>query len=723
MKNPLSLLERADVYEISGNRMTSYGAGLGGGSIHYWDGRRGSFDTHAPLCELTAFVEVLDAENHLPLLQPMYHVWRPDRISNRFHSHKRSYIFEDKTIHDDTFVSIMDIHSEYDVDLILRVNGLAVRGSRVQFKDNKLMIEERRGADSRVFKALAFNVETRATLRGRNYVLEIPLCIKSAGGMENNAGKTSTHAFVQRVVLAVGAGDDETTAIRKCDWALKSPKTLFKARKREWERYFSENVPEFTCDNPAVSKMYYFIQYVIKSNIYRFGKGYFRKPFASTGKFRLMPQWFWDSAFGAINEKWLNAFPLPQGSLETMLGAARGDGRMPFALCLDQYTYGDEELIQPFILPLAIWDVYLKHGDRRMLRRALKPLIGFDDWMRRQRDPKGEDLIQLTIPGESGWDNSKRYVQNKRLVQEASPMIRQKRHIQSPDFNTYVYMGRRIIARMAKELGLGEIEVDFIDRARRTARGLATMWDAGEGLYLDRFMDDHAPIRVRTPGGMIPLLSGLVGKNEVAAIVEVLTDPRRFWTRYPVPTLDRLDEDHTTADEYFSYWNGRVWPNINWLLIEGLCRARQYSTARELLSRTISMCFASGEAWCMENYHPETGCPFFTHNIFNYTWGCLFNDLLLRRVAGIQANAPRDQIIINPLMMDGVNHLAVKNLSVGGHRVGVELTRKDGAIALRFIHEGPAPIVLTTSSGSRKVHNRTVSGRIKPFEPPHWLEL
>jgi len=722
----LSLLKRTDYYEITGNKMTSYCTTLGGGSINYWDGKRVSFDSYAPLCDLTAFVQVLDKKHGINLVHEMYHFWRPDKVINKFHSHNRSYIEEEKTIYNDTFVSRMAFHSEGPTDLVVRITGAVNEGSKLEFKNNMLIIEQIYKTDriaarvckieeSRIFKVLGFNAGTRCKLEKRKYTLEFPVALK--------AGVEQVHTEKQIFTLAVSAAESRKEAIARFKAAQNNPQRLFALRKREWKDYFERNVPKFDCDNQIISKMYYFISYMIKSNIYRYGKDYFKNDFEGTGKYRLLAQWFWDSAFGAMNEKWLNGMPLPKSSMSNTLQSQREDGLLPFALCLSQYNYGHQEIIQPFILPMAVWDYYLKSGDREFIRTSLPVLVKFDEWMMKNRDANREELVNLKIPGESGWDNSKRYILHKHLVQAESPMLKKKAYVQSPDFNTYVYIGRKLMARMARELGQNDLAIQCEKKAGRTKAGIKDMWNDKTGLFMDRFEKGHAEIRVKTPGGVIPMLSGIPDRHKTSKIVKNLTNPKLFWTKYPVTTLDLREPDYNDTDEYQSYWNGRVWPNINWLIVEGLCRAGQYATARELIKLSFRMCNATGEPWCMENYHPQTGYPYFTHNIFNYIWGGLFNDMLLRRVAGIQGNAPKNEVTINPLFNGDLDRLAVEGIRIGTHSIGVRLQKDGTHIRLVFSHKGKKPITLITSLDRRKVWNATVTMKITCFDSPHWLEM
>jgi len=721
----LRLLQRSDFYEITGNQMTSYSSTLGGGSINFWDGRKASFDPGAPLDDMTAFVQVLDPALRVNLLQQVYHFWRPDAVETRYRSHSGCYVEERKTVWDDTFVSMIEFHAESPLSLAVRLEGVARKGARARVQNGAIVVEEVAAVpdacrdwpgieESRIFKIIGFDAPARPSLEDRKYALEF--------AVELDERLAGPHVERRRVALVVAAAETEAEAWRRYRAALAEPDSLFEKRRAFWLEYFGSRVPGFECDDPALVKLYYFTMYVVASNVYDIGAGFFKRPFESTGKFRLLAQWFWDSAFGAMVSKWTHGLPIPESSLRTTLEAQDEEGRLPFSLCRDSFNYGPWRIIQPFILPMAVWDVYLKTGDKALLADSLPGLDRFDAWMMENRDSNGEQLVNLQVPGESGWDNCKRYIQGPHLVQSESPMMRDKRFIQSPDFNTYVYLGRKLMARMARELGRPEAAEAFEARAEATAAGVMGMWSEAAGLFMDRFEAGHGEIPTRTPGGVIPLISGLCDERQVDRMTANLTDPRLFWTEYPVTTLDLADPDYNDTDEYFSYWNGRVWPPVNWLIAEGLCLAGRYDVASELVARSLRMCMATGEPWLTESYHPRTGYPYLTHNTFNYIWGGLFADMLLRRVAGLQPYAARDTLIVNPLP-GGPGRIALTDVRFGAHAVDVVLVREGEGVALSLSHRGERPLVLVTSAGQRVVANETVAMRIRTFSAPHWLAM
>ncbi|MGB9678333.1 MAG: MGH1-like glycoside hydrolase domain-containing protein, partial [Candidatus Ratteibacteria bacterium] len=208
-----------------------------------------------------------------------------------------------------------------------------------------------------------------------------------------------------------------------------------------------------------------------------------------------------------------------------------------------------------------------------------------------------------------------------------------------------------------------EIYKEYKIRENELKKRIQTLWDEKVGLFLDEYIDGEK-IYVKTPGGMIPLL-GIPDTKKINKIVKHLFNQKEFWTDFPVPTLSVDDPYFNAEDEYQSYWNGRVWPNINWLLIEMLVRNKKFMEAKILIEKTINLCIASGQPQCYENYNPFTGLPYITHNIFNYGWGGIFNDILIRRVLGIQFDARKGKIYLCPFLFDNIDYFELKNIKFG----------------------------------------------------------
>jgi glycogen debranching enzyme len=123
---------------------------------------------------------------------------------------------------------------------------------------------------------------------------------------------------------------------------------------------------------------------------------------------------------------------------------------------------------------------------------------------------------------------------------------------------------------------------------------------------------------------LLPLLTGTLPADVVAAVVDDLGDPATFAAPHPVPTVALADP----AFDPERMWRGPVWLNTNWLLVEGLRRSGCPDAARRLAERTLAMVVAAGGAF--EYFNPVTaGRPPRAVPAFGWT-AALFIDLAVR---------------------------------------------------------------------------------------------
>ena len=719
----LSLLERENKYFLSDNRMTSYSCGLGGGSINYWNGKHNldEFAWLAPLEGKEAVLQVFDKNKTKDMQQLIKHSWRPDRIAAYYRSHEEAIIEERKTVCNDTFVDQIGFTYESsglpgdDLELFLRLSGVTHGKAELKFENNYLHIHELDGCHAGIHKIIGFDRPVECVINDMQYQLELPLKLPPLSA-------DAKHLEAKKVVLVVAMGEDLDETLARYWRAMKNPDVLFEENTLNWTDYFEKNVPHFDCDDSQLVQLYYYNYYVSKSNTYDFGKGYFKYPFSAPSKLRLMPMWYWDIAFHAIYEKWLNDCPVSRGSILDYLGSQAEDGFIPMTLSIDSHIFEGD--IQPLIIPIAIWDIYLCNGEKDFLEQTLDHLIAFDKWLEQNRSNDGGDTVFLKDPGESGWDNSKRYIPSGAMLMSNSDVAEDKRKIESPDFNTYYYLARTIIARMARELQRGTTAEQFEAKAQKTLQAIRAMWNDTINLYSDRYTDTGELTTVKTPGGMIPMLADAPDKNQTGRMIEQLTDPGVFWSEYPVVSLSIDDPDFNIEDEYQGYWNGRVWPNVNWLVVEGLKRKGALELAQKISVQSLKMEVASGLPLCRESYHPFTGECFVRYDVENYGWGGITNDMLIRNLIGLQPNIPRDEIYLNPMLPEGLNWVQFENVRLGGHIIDFGIRKHNEGYELTISHKGPKKLLVKASTEAFHIRNTAeIKKQILAWQPPHWLSF
>jgi glycogen debranching enzyme len=88
--------------------------------------------------------------------------------------------------------------------------------------------------------------------------------------------------------------------------------------------------------------------------------------------------------------------------------------------------------------------------------------------------------------------------------------------------------------------------------------------------------------------GFLPLWAGVADSMQAKKLVRRLTDPKKFWRPYGVPSL--------SADDFYydpkGYWNGPVWVQWDYLIELGLLNYGYKAEAKELVHRVAASMIA-----------------------------------------------------------------------------------------------------------------------------------
>ncbi|AEW98484.1 MGH1-like glycoside hydrolase domain-containing protein [Streptantibioticus cattleyicolor] len=328
----------------------------------------------------------------------------------------------------------------------------------------------------------------------------------------------------------------------------------------------------------------------------------------------------------------------------------RDAGMIPDAVFYNDPAQGglnwNERNSKPPLAAWAVWTVYERGAGRDFLHRMYPKLTAYHAWWYRNRDHARDGLAQygatvdpandstaqrrLAAAWESGMDNAPRFDHSAVLANtdRAGRVVGWSLDQESVDLNSYLYAEKTVLAEMARELGRPSDAV----RYRREAESLRDRvrercYDPGTGFFYDAALRDGRPRTAPGKGieGAIPLWAGVATGRQAAAVRSALTDPARFGTYLPLPTVSR----DSPAFDPTGYWRGLVWLDQAYFAIEGLRRYGYHrdadATAERLLSRAAGLL---GDAPIRENYHPLTGGG---ENSANFSWSAAALLELVRR--------------------------------------------------------------------------------------------
>ena len=360
-------------------------------------------------------------------------------------------------------------------------------------------------------------------------------------------------------------------------------------------------------------------------------------------------QWFWDSCFHAIvwsRSDWRRA----ADELDALLAWQRPDGFIPHVVFWDQrrvslwkwWHYMESvgtprrkprttEQIQPPVLALAVERIVEAGGGAAYARRVLPQLVAYHEHLAAERDPDGDGLISVISQFETGldfspvWQGGGRRAHSGPVVfarlrrpqvparlhrYDLEHVFRGDLHQESVFVNAIYGQALRALGRLARLVGEEDVARRADERAARVLEALlAKCWDARDGLFHDLVGRDERRTSVRTICTLAPLILEDLPPEHAERLVGNLTDPRRFWPAYPVPSV-ALDEPTFSRDSRVwgirLIWRGPLSMNTNWLLAHGLVEHGYGDVAQTIGERSRELAERHG---FNEFYDPLDGSP------------------------------------------------------------------------------------------------------------------
>jgi hypothetical protein len=370
-------------------------------------------------------------------------------------------------------------------------------------------------------------------------------------------------------------------------------------------------------------------------------------------------QWNWDSCLTALGQ-----FHYDESrawtEIETLFVHQWPDGMVPhivFHVYSDGYFPGPNVwntgrptptsgITQPPVAGFAIKRLFDRATNKTLAAERARALLAKVDqwhrWFYENRDPRGESLVAILHPWESGRDNSIDWDEafervptegidpyTRRDTQHADPAHRptkaqydrylwlvqhfrdlgwdnSKLHDASPfqvidpGFNAILIRSCTDLADLAE--ALGETEIARVNRARAAAglAALETLWSDTHAQYLCKDRTTGQLIDSASIGGILPVFAAIPkGRaHEVARTIERWGGKVKF-----------LVPSHDPEDPRFEpkrYWRAPAWLVMNYMIADGLRATGEAEVADHIVRSSLELITRSGFA---EYYDPTTGEP------------------------------------------------------------------------------------------------------------------
>jgi hypothetical protein len=336
-----------------------------------------------------------------------------------------------------------------------------------------------------------------------------------------------------------------------------------------------------------------------------------------------LPYFTWDTSFNAL----LASMEDPRTAMESIRTVLRYQLPNGMVSQLADWHGGQSGIVNmgnsnPPVTSLCAWKIYEHWGNRDFLAEVYPRLLKWHDWWPKHSDGNQNGLLEWGSTSgwklallSTGWDDTPHF--------DGSKMVGTQMNADAVDLNSLWSLDAEILGKMAGVLGfekdMHRLEAEHREINRRINEEL---WNEELGLYCSRlWREDGKPgvfLERITPMNFYPLLCGAPDARKAESLLKTLTDPKKFWGDWPVPTLPYDDP------EYFkqTYWKGHVWGPVNYLIWQGVKRYGSTRSQAELARRSVELFMRNWTAHgtCNENYFSTDGRG---DDHPHYTWGAL----------------------------------------------------------------------------------------------------
>jgi glycogen debranching enzyme len=324
---------------------------------------------------------------------------------------------------------------------------------------------------------------------------------------------------------------------------------------------------------------------------------------------------------------------------------------------------------------IALHEAWKWLGDDTLLRDYREVALGCLEWIDRYGDVDGDGFQEYRTRSPRGYENMGWKDAGDAVVYPDGRQVKQPKALS--ELQGYVFDAWLRMAEAFDHLG----ECDRGQQLRRRAADLQArfeeqFWCDDLEFYAYGLDPNKKPIRTIASNPGHCLWSGIASPAHAARVVKRLLTPD-MWSGWGVRTLS----SENPAYNPFSYQNGSVWPHDNGIIALGF---KRYGFADEaaMVAHDVlaaASCFVSyrlPELYAGTARQPGSFPAQYLGANVPQAWaaGCIFD--FLRTFLGLQADAPRRMLFVDPKLPDWLPSLTLKGLKIGGDRVDLRVWRE-----------------------------------------------
>lgn len=259
----------------------------------------------------------------------------------------------------------------------------------------------------------------------------------------------------------------------------------------------------------------------------------------------------------------------------------------------------------------------------------------------------------------------------------------------------YVYLARKLAARMARVLG----EQELASNLRRQARELRerfdrAFWDDDLGMYVLALDGEKRPCRVRASNAGHVLFTGIASPARAARIAAHLMS-REFFTGWGIRTVGAREARYNPT----SYHNGSIWPHDNALIALGLAKYGHSRAVAKIMTALFDAAVHMDlrrlpELFCGMPRRPDKGPILYPVACVPQAWAAASPLALLQACLGLEIDASARVVRLrHPRLPELLESVRIDGLHVGSAKLDLLFRRHGEDVAVNVLRrEGDADV-------------------------------
>jgi glycogen debranching enzyme len=344
--------------------------------------------------------------------------------------------------------------------------------------------------------------------------------------------------------------------------------------------------------------------------------------------------------------------------------------------------YGTADATPLYLIALhAAWRAT---GDRALIERHLKTIEGCLAWIDKYGDRDGDGFQEYQTRSPAGYENMGWKDSGDAVMYPDGTLVRGPKAL--CELQGYVYDAWLRIAEIFDELNNKQ-------RARALRKKAADLfmrfneafWDEDIGFYAFALDGDKKKVLSVASNVGQCLWSGIVAPERAETVVKRLMRPD-MWSGWGIRTLSA---EHCAFNPY-NYQTGAVWPHDNSIIAFGM---RRYGFADEAaavardISRAASYFLLSQlpELYAGLQRDPLSFPVQYLGANVPQAWAAGSSFLLLQAMLGIQQDAPRGKLFVDPALPDWLPDVTLTDLRLGRQRFTIRFWREGTETAFEVL--------------------------------------